>query len=254
MSAEKDLLGKIAIVTGASRGIGRAIAEKLAEHGANIVIASTKESKKQAAEVLSVIRSYGQEGLWISGDLSKEKKGADLIQNTLDVFRRIDILVHCAGINSDELMVKMSGDIWRRVIQTNLDSAFYVSKPAVNQMVKQKEGSIVFVSSISAHGTPGQANYAASKAGIEGLMRTMAVEYMSARRPIRTNAVACGLVDTDMATRLSDEQRVAIISGSPLGRIITPVEVAEVVTFLASPKASAVNGAIWDIDGGTLRR
>ena len=242
------------VITGGSRGIGRAVAEKLGRHGANVVISSTERSEREALEVVGTIESFGQKALWVPGDISKEETGKKLVAATVDQFKRLDILVHNAVINDDDLFLRLTGERWRRVIDTNLSSGFYVGLPAIKQMVRQKEGAVVFVSSVSAHGNPGQASYAASKAGLEGLMRTLAVECMSTKRPIRTNAVACGLVNTDMARRLTEEQRTALIGMSPLGRLIEPEEVANVIAFLASPMASAINGIVLDIDGGMLRR
>lgn len=249
-----DLSGRIAVVTGGSRGIGKAVAEKLGKHGANVVISSTERSKHEALEVVGRIESFGQRGLWVPGDIAKEGTGKQIIDAVVSQFGRLDILVHCAGITDDDLFMRLTGERWRRVIETNLSSGFYMAQPAARQMIRQKEGAMVFVSSVSAHGNPGQASYAASKAGLEGLMRTLAVECMSLKRPIRVNAVACGLVNTDMARKLTEEQRERIISISPLGRLIEPEEVASPILFLVSPMASAINGTILDIDGGILRR
>lgn len=249
-----DLTGKVALVTGGSRGIGAAVAEKLAQHGANVVISSTERSEHGALEVVGKIEGFGQKGLWIPGDISKEETGKQLVAATVDRFKRLDILVHCAGITDDDLFLRLTGERWRRVIETNLSSGFYVGQPAMKQMLKQKEGAMVFVSSIVAHGNKGQMSYGVSKAGLEGLVRGFAAECMSLKRPIRTNGVALGLVNTDMAATLTNGQIAAFINVSPLGRIIETEEVANPILFLVSPMASAINGTILDIDGGMLRR
>lgn len=249
-----DFSGKVVLVTGGSRGIGATVAEAFAAHGANIVINSVGGNIEGPLNTISRLKSYGVEARWIQGDVSKEETGKILVDNTVKEFGRLDTLVHCAGITDDDLIARMTGERWKRVIETNLSSGFYVGQAAVRQMQRQREGSLVFISSISAHGNPGQASYAASKAGIEGLMRTFAVEYMNLKRPIRANAIACGLVNTDMANKLNVEQREAILKLMPLGRMIEPEEVANVALFLASPMASAINGTIIDVDGGMLRR
>lgn len=251
-----DLTGKVALVTGGNRGIGKAIAEKFAQHGANVVISSTgsEQSRQSAHEVLQAIEGFGQEGLWFPGDISLEETGKGLVEQTVDKFKRLDILVHNAGINDDDLFMRLTGERWRRVIDTNLNSAFYVAQPALRQMQRQREGSVVFLSSVVAHGNRGQANYAASKAGLEGLMRSLALEYASPRKSIRVNAISAALVNTHMAQRLTDEQREHILSRTPIGRVIEPEEVANAALFLVSPMASAITGTIIDVDGGMLRR
>lgn len=254
MPVEIDLQGKTAIVTGGSRGIGRAIALRFAKEGANVVINSTEGSKQLATEVIAAIEEHGVKGLWIPGDVSLEETGQELVDETVKQFGRLDILVHNAGITDNELFARMTGERWRKVIETNLNSGFYIGQPALRQMSKQREGAILFVSSVSAHGNPGQASYSASKAGLEGLMRTLAVEYMSLRRPIRVNAVAFGAVDTDMVNKLTTEQQGKLISHTPLARLITVEEAANVAVWLVSPQSMIVNGVVLDADGGMLRR
>ncbi len=249
-----NLKGKVVLVTGGSRGIGAAVAEVFAVHGANIVINSVGRDTEQPIKTVRQLESHGVVAQWIQEDVSQERTGMLLVDAVVKMFNRLDVLVHCAGITDDDLIARMTGERWRKVIETNLSSGFYVGKAAARQMQRQKEGSLIFISSVSAHGNPGQASYAASKAGTEGLMRCFAVEYMSQKRPIRSNAIACGLVNTDMAHKLNDGQREAILNLMPLGRIIEPEEVANVALFLGSPMASAINGAIIDVDGGMLRR
>ena len=249
-----SLDGEVALVTGGSRGIGAAVAEKFASQGANIVINSTEKSRSRAEELVERLKSFGVETLWIPGDISQEGTGKHLVDQTVEYFGRLGILVHCAGITEDDLFIKMTGDRWRKVIDTNLNSAFYVAQPALRQMQKQREGSVIFLSSVVAHGNAGQANYAASKAGLEGLMRSLALEYANPKRAIRVNAISAALVNTDMAKNLKEEQRTKIISMTPIGRVIEAEEVASVALFLASSMASAITGAIIDVDGGMLRR
>ncbi len=249
-----ELPGKIAIVTGGSRGIGRGIALKLAQEGATVVINSTEGSRELVGEVIKTMKGYGVDGLWVPGDISQEETGERLVAETVEHFGRLDILVHNAGITDNDFAIRTTGERWRRVIETNLSSGFYVGKPAYIQMNRQREGVALFVSSVVAHGNAGQASYAASKSGLEGLMRGLAVEYMSLKRPIRANAVAFGGVKTDMVEKLTDEQREALIKATPLGRLITIEEASEVALFLVSPRSAIINGAVIDADGGMLRR
>lgn len=249
-----ELEGKVAIVTGGSRGIGAAIARGLAREGVKVVINSTEGSKALAEEVISDVEAAGTEGLWVPGDISQEETGNNLVSQTVGRFGRLDVLINNAGITDNDLVMRMTGKRWRGVIETNLSSAFYVSQPALRQMQRQREGVILFVSSVLAHGNPGQASYSAAKAGLEGLMRTIAVEYMSARRPIRANAIAFGAVDTDMVRELPEETRERLVGFMPLGRLITPGEAADVAIFLVSPRSRIINGAVIDADGGMLRR
>lgn len=249
-----DLSDEVALVTGGSRGIGAAVAEKLASCGANVVINSTEKSRLEATKVVEKIKSYGGDALWICGDISEEEGGGKLVSETVERFNRLGILVHCAGITDDDLFMRLTGQRWRRVIDVNLNSAFYVCQPTLRQMQKQREGSIILLSSVVAHGNKGQASYGASKAGLEGLMRSLAVEYANPKRSIRVNAISAALVDTDMAKGLTEEQRANIISKTPIGRIIDPDEVANVALFLSSKMSSAITGAVIDVDGGMLRR
>lgn len=249
-----ELEGKVAIVTGGSRGIGAAIARGLAREGVKVVINSTGGSGIMAGEVIRDVEAVGAEGLWVPGDVSQEETGKNLVSQTVERFGRLDILIHNAGITDNDLMIRMTGERWRKVIETNLNSAFYVTQPALRQMQRQREGVILFVSSVSAHGNPGQASYSAAKAGLEGLMRTIAVEYMSQRRPIRANAIAFGAVDTNMIKELPEETKEKLVSLMPLGRLITPEEAANVAIFLVSPRSKIINGAVIDADGGMLRR
>lgn len=260
MPVEIDLSGKVAVVTGASRGIGREIALTLARAGANVVVNATENSIDLLKEVVDNIQSFGQAGLWeegkdpfyIAGDISDEEVAKSLVDETVKTFGHLDIVVSNAGVNADGLVMRMSSEQWRKPLSTNLDGAFQLTKPSVIQMRKQRAGSIIYVSSVSAHGNPGQANYAASKAGLEGFMRSIALEYASSG--IRANAIACGPTDTDMTRNLKDEQREALVKMVPLGRILLAEEVANTALFLASDLSSGITGAVVDVDGGMLRR
>lgn len=249
-----ELEGKVALVTGGSRGIGAAIARGLACEGVKVVINSTESSRELATGIINDIETTGSEGLWIPGDISKEETGKDLVSQTVERFGRLDILIHNAGITDNDLMIRMTGERWRKVVETNLSSGFYVAQPALRQMQKQREGVVLFVSSVAAHGNPGQASYSAAKAGLEGLMRTMAVEYMSEKRSIRTNAIAFGAVATDMVRGLEPETIEKLIRLTPLGRLITSEEAADAAILLVSPRSKIINGAVIDADGGMLRR
>lgn len=249
-----ELEGKIALVTGGSRGIGAAIARGLALEGVKIAINSTEGSRVLAEEVINDVKTAGSEGLWIPGDVSLEQTGKDLVLKTVERFGRLDILIHNAGITDNDLMMRMTGERWRKVVETNLSSAFYVAQPALRQMQRQREGTVLFISSVAAHGNPGQASYSAAKAGLEGLMRTIAVEYMSDKRPIRANAIAFGAVDTGMVRELKPEAMERLIGLTPLGRLITPEEAADAAILLVSPRSRIINGAVIDADGGMLRR
>lgn len=253
-----ELEGKVALVTGGSRGIGAAIARGLVAEGARVVINSTESSRESAERLVDDITSTDKFDvtpiLWIPGDISQESTGKFLVDETVKRFRKLDILIHSAGITDNDLLMRMNGDRWRKVIETNLSSGFYVAQPAIRQMSRQREGTILFISSVAAHGNPGQASYSAAKAGLEGLMRTIAVEYMSEKRPIRANAIAFGAVDTDMVRELPEQAREKLVSMTPLGRLITPEEAADAALLLVSPRSKIINGAVIDADGGMLRR
>lgn len=260
MPVEIDLSRKVAVVTGASRGIGREIALTLASAGANVVVNATENSRDRLEDVVATITLYGQAALYeegkepfyVAGDISKEEVANSLVSQTIERFGHLDIVVSNAGINADGLLMRMSSEQWHKPLDTNLDAAFYLTKPAVIQMRRQRSGSLIYVSSVSAHGNPGQANYAASKAGLEGFMRSVALEYASSG--IRANAIACGPVDTDMTRNLKEEQREALVKMIPLGRILLAEEVANTALFLASDLSSGITGTVIDVDGGMLRR
>ncbi len=250
---EFDLSGKVAIVTGSSRGIGRAIALKLGFHGANVVINSTDKSIPQTEEVKSLIEGFGRKAIVVTGNICEEETAKDIVSKTVSEFGRIDILVNNAGIRNDGLLIKMTLDQWQSVMNTNLTSAFLMTREVVIQMLKQKSGSIIYISSIAGQiGNAGQANYAASKAGLEALAKSGAAEY--AKRGIRFNTLALGLVDTDLTKDLTDKQKEVFFQLAPMKRTITPEEVADTVLFLASDRSSGITGTTINVDGGAVRR
>lgn len=243
---EIDLSGKVAIVTGSSRGIGRSIALELASHKANVVLNSTDRSLVQAEEVKSQIEGMGQRAIIVTGDVSKEQTAIDIASNAMRQFGHIDILVNNAGTRRDGLLVKMSLDQWQDVVNANLTSAFLVTREVAREMLRRKtEGSVINISSLVARlGNRGQTNYGASKAGLIGLTFSCAQEYEGR---IRFNALALGLVDTELTHNLDEQQRELISKSS---KIITKQEVAEQVLFLASDKSADENGKLITMNGG----
>jgi 3-oxoacyl-[acyl-carrier protein] reductase len=243
------LEGKIAVVTGASRGIGRAIAEDLAAHGASLVI-NYHASAEAAAEVVDGINAAGGTAVSIQADVADFAASQQLIKTTLETFGQIDILVNNAGTTRDTLLLMMKEAQWDQVIDTNLKSVFNCSKAAARPMVRRKKGGrIINITSVSGIvGQPGQANYAASKAGIIGFTKSLAKELGS--RSITVNAVAPGFVLTDLTAGLSQDLVEKALEFIPLGRWGEAQEIANVVTFLASDKASYITGEVIQVDGG----
>ena len=234
-----SLEGKRALVTGASRGIGRAIAVELAEAGAGVVIGY--RSGKDEAEALAV--EIG--GRAVQADVSNPDEAARLVEEAGDV----DILVNNAGLTRDGLLARMSDDDWRVVIETNLSSVFYTCRAVTRPMMKKRAGSIVNVSSIvGVHGNWGQTNYAASKAGIIGFTKSIARELGS--RNVRANVVAPGYITTQLTDVLPDEATAAMVQATPLGRPGVPEDVAGAVRFLCSDEASFITGEVILVDGG----
>ena len=243
------LEGKVAIVTGGSRGIGRAIATDLATHGAKVVV-NYHSSATAAEEVVGAIQSAGGEALAVQADVSTFEAAQTLIKATLDAFGQLDIVVNNAGTTRDTLLMMMKEEQWDVVINTNLKSVFNVSKAAVRPMIRRKAGGrIINISSVSGLvGLPGQTNYSASKAGIIGFTKALAKELGT--RQITANAVAPGFIPTDLTAELPEEQIKWIMENTPLQRMGDPVEIAYLVTFLASDKAAFITGEVIRVDGG----
>lgn len=254
---QTDLLkGKVALLTGGSRGIGSAIAVTLAQNGAQVVFDSRQSSEVQAQQVVDTTRKVGLEALWIPGDVKDPDHITTLVQTTLDRFQRLDIVVSNAGTRRDGLLIKgmrgaVTSEDWREVMETNLNPAFNLTQEALRPMTRQRSGSIIYISSVAAHGSPGQGPYSASKAGIDGLMRTTALEY--ANRNVRANSIAPGPVDTELLSDLTDKQREALLAAVPMKRYMTAQEVANTALFLASDLSSAITGQVINVDGGMIR-
>jgi 3-oxoacyl-[acyl-carrier protein] reductase len=234
-----SLDGKLALVTGASRGIGRAIAEELARAGASVVV-GYRSGKDEAEELATAIG-----GRAIQADVSDAAEAKRLVDEAGD----IDVLVNNAGLTRDGLLARMSDDDWRTVIETNLSSVFYTCRAVTRPMMKKRGGSIINISSIvGVHGNWGQTNYGASKAGIIGFTKSLARELGS--RNIRANVVAPGYVKTALTEVLPDEATAAMVQQTPLGRVADPEEIAGAVRFLASDQASFITGEVLLVDGG----
>lgn len=247
-----DLLlleNKVAVVTGGSSGIGRAIAEDLATHGAHVVV-NYNRSADAADDVVHIINENGGSAAAVQADVSKLDSANDLIKFTLDTFGQIDILVNNAGTTRDTLLLSMKESQWDDVINTNLKSVFNCSKAAVRPMIRRRKGGrIINIASVSGIvGQPGQANYAASKAGIIGFSKSLAKELGS--RAITVNVVAPGFVLTKLTENLPEDLVNQTMDYIPLGRWGDAQEVANVVTFLASDKASYITGEVIQVDGG----
>lgn len=239
---------KNCLVTGGSRGIGKSIALELAEKGANVTITYSR-SADAANEVVSEIEKHGVKGLALQADAVDANKAAEVINQIGEEFGGVDVLVNNAGITRDTLIMRMSEEQWDEVITTNLKSVFNYSKLVLRPMMKQRAGSIINIGSVvGIGGNAGQTNYAASKAGVIGFTKSLAKEVAS--RNIRANVVAPGYITTDMTGQLDEKQLETINSAIPLGRPGESKEVAQTVSFLASPLSSYITGSVIPVDGG----
>ena len=243
-----DLSTKVAIVTGSGQGIGRAIALKLAEVGATVVV---NDIGNTASDVAEEIKATNQQGLAILADVSSSPDVAKMVEISIATYGKVDILVNNAGIARDQLIVRMSDEEWDKVLNVNLRSVFLCTRAVVRHMIRQRWGRIINIASIvGVIGNPGQANYASAKAGIIGLTRTIAREVAS--RGITANAIAPGFIDTEMTQHLDGKRRQELIERIPLGYLGSPCDVAEAVAFLASDEAKYITGQVLNVDGGIV--
>ncbi len=245
-----DLSGKSAVVTGGSRGIGRAIATRLAEQGADVCF-SFRRDQAAADEVAAAITALGRHALPVQADVTDPAAAEALIKTATGEFSKIDILVNNAGITRDDLIMRMSTEAWREVLETNLFGAFYTLKAVTRPMLKARGGRIINITSVSGQaGQTGQANYSAAKAGLIGLTKASARELAS--RGITVNAVAPGFVLTELTQDLPPELQAQITERTPLGRFGTPEDVSAAVCFLASDEAAYITGQVLAVDGGLV--
>lgn len=241
-----DFSKRVAMVTGSARGIGKAIALRLAEAGAAVVVNDVDEAVEGVAEE---IRAMGRQGLAVLADISSPSDVAGLMEAVKVVFEKVDILVNNAGITRDRLLLRMSDEDWDKVLSINLKGAFLCTRAVLRGMVRQRWGRIVSIASIiGMMGNPGQANYAAAKAGLIGFTRTVAKEVAS--HGITANAIAPGFIDTEMTRQLKEDWKEEVRSRIPLNYFGSPRDVAEAVAFLASEEARYITGQVLNVDGG----
>jgi 3-oxoacyl-[acyl-carrier protein] reductase len=246
--SSQRLSDRVAIITGASRGIGRAVALALAAEGAKVVV-NYASSSDAAQQVVTAITDAGGSAIALQADVSKLEQVDALFNETLEKFGRVDVLVNNAGITRDTLLLRMKPEDWQAVIDLNLTGVFLCTRAVSKLMLKQRSGRIINIASVSGQmGNPGQANYSAAKAGVIGFTKTVAKELAS--RGITVNAVAPGFIATDMTSELKSEE---ILKYIPLGRYGEPEEVAGMVRFLAADSAAAyITGQVFNVDGGMV--
>jgi 3-oxoacyl-[acyl-carrier protein] reductase len=243
------LKDQVSLVTGGARGIGRSIALDLAKAGSHVAVCDV--DIKGAEETMGLVSALGVRGLAVEADVTSSESVESLFKRLAEAFERLDVLINNAGITRDNLLIRMEEADWDRVIQINLKGAFLCTKQAVRVMMKQRKGAIVNIASVvGMMGNAGQANYAASKAGLIGFTKSVAKEVAS--RNIRVNAVAPGFIETDMTAKLSQEVRNTYMSSIPCRRFGLPEEVARVVRFLASDESDYITGQVIPVDGGLL--
>ncbi|MRX70561.1 3-oxoacyl-[acyl-carrier-protein] reductase [Bacillus lacus] len=244
------LNGSVALVTGASRGIGRSIALELAKRGADVAV-NYAGSEEKANETVREITALGRRAIAIRCDVSKAEEVQDMVKQTIEHFGKLDIAVNNAGITKDNLLMRMKENEWDDVININLKGVFLVTKAVTRQMMKQRYGRIINIASIvGVSGNPGQANYVAAKAGVIGLTKTSAKELAS--RNITVNAVAPGFISTDMTEKLPPEVKEEMLRQIPLARLGEPEDVANLTAFLASGEGSYITGQTFHVDGGMV--
>jgi 3-oxoacyl-[acyl-carrier protein] reductase len=245
-----DLTGRSAVVTGGSRGIGRAIVLRLAEQGADVAF-SYRGNEAAAKAAAAAVEALGRRALPVQADVSQPESAEALIKAALEAFGKVDILVNNAGITRDDLIMRMSLENWRDVLETNLFGAFYCIKAVTRPMLKAKGGRIINITSVSGQaGQTGQANYSSAKAGLIGLTKATARELAS--RGITCNAVAPGFVLTELTQDLAQNLQDQITNATPLGRFGTTEEIANAVAFLASDEAAFITGQVLAVDGGLV--
>jgi len=245
-----DLSGKSAVVTGGSRGIGRGIVLRLARQGADVAF-SYRGNEAAAKATVGDVEALGRRGIAVQGDATDPEAADALVKAALDAFGKVDILVNNAGITRDDLIMRMSPDMFREVLETNLFGAFYATKAVTRPMLKAKAGRIVNITSVSGQaGQMGQANYSSAKAGLIGLTKATARELAS--RGITCNAVAPGFVLTELTKGLPEALQAEITARTPLGRFGTVEEIADAVAFLVSDEARFITGQVLAVDGGLV--
>lgn len=241
------LEGKVAFITGARRGIGRAIALKLAQSGADVILLARSAPEELAQE----IRALGRRALALALDVSSAEEVDAAVKNAIAEFGKIDILVNNAGIADDGLLVRMKLEQWQRVLDVNLTGAFHCTKACARPMLKNDGGRIINITSVVGQmGNAGQANYAASKAGLIGFTKSIAKELGS--RGITVNAIAPGFIETDMTADLKDDAKAQLLQNIPLGALGQSEDIAEAALFLASPGARYITGQVLNVDGGMI--
>lgn len=251
LSKEIDLSGKVAIVTGASRGIGRAIALKLAYHGADVVINSRESSKQEAHEVKKIIQSFGRRATYVEGDVTSSETREKLV-DAANEMGQIDILVNNAGITRDNLAIRMTDEELDEVIAVNEIANARMTRDVLKSMLVKRSGQIINISSISANGGPGQSNYAAAKAGSEAYHKSVATEMAS--RNIKVNSIEIGLVEgTGLTSGLTDKQKEGIVGLTATKKPVGVEEVADLVVYLASGRLPSMTRQVINLDGGSLK-